>query len=277
MKLRPLVALAALLTAAGSLTACGTASSGTVSASCKPAHKFTTATKGTLTVASYDLPPFSKVDGTKLTGVDADILNKIAKRECLTVSLMSVATAAVIPTVQSGRADVGAGDWYRTAERAKIVSLSDPLYLDQMAIISKDGADQVSALKGKKVGTVDGYLWDSDLKTYLGGNLKVYSSGLNMYQDLKAGRIQYATDSYGSASYNEKDFKIEVVKPDPAVAATEEASQSAFPVSKKNASLLTAMNADITAMHKDGEIAKILESHGLKASAADTGTPRLVQ
>jgi polar amino acid transport system substrate-binding protein len=266
-----------MLMAATALTACGGSDSGgAVAAGCKPAHQLSTVTKGTLTVATYDLPPFTKVVGKDLTGVDGDILKAIAAKECLTLTVKSMAPAAVIPTVQSGRADVGAGDWYRTAARAKIVSLADPMYTDQMALISKEGVKTVSQLAGKNVGTVDGYLWVDDIKKVLGSSVKVYPTTLNMNQDLKAGRIDVGIDSFGSGKFNNPDLKVEVTEPDKAVAASLQGAQAAFPLPKSNTTLLAAMNAGIAELHSSGEMAKIMTKNNLPASAADTGSPRLI-
>ena len=76
------VALASSLALAGSLSACGGAGSakggGEVKSDCTPAHQFDTVKKGTLTVAFYDLPPFTKAEGGGISGVDGDLLKKIA-------------------------------------------------------------------------------------------------------------------------------------------------------------------------------------------------------
>ncbi len=277
MRQRHLAAAAALLTAAASLTACGGGSSSdAVGSDCKAAHKFTTVKKGTLTVATYDLPPFTKVVGDELTGVDGDILKAIAKKECLTIKVTSMATAAVIPTVQAGRADVAAGDWYRTSARAEIVSLTDPLYIDQMAFISKNGYTKVSDLVGKSVGTVDGYLWVDDMKKVLGSSVKVYPTTLNMNQDLKAGRIEVGIDSFGSGKFNNSDLKVEVTESDKRVAASLQGAQATFPIPKDNSAMLDALNADIAELHKDGSMATIMTDNNLPASGADTGSPRLI-
>ncbi len=50
-----------------------------------------------------------------------------------------------------------------------MLGLSAPLYLDVMGIISKPGYATVGELEGKRVGTVQGYLWVNDLKKVLGG------------------------------------------------------------------------------------------------------------
>lgn len=278
MKNQKTVLAAALALAATALTGCGTATTSSQSASCKPAHIFQTVEQGTLSVVLYDLPPFSKLNGTKLTGVDGDIVNAFAEMECLTVSAKSVATAANIPTVQAGRADVSIAAWYRTAARAKIVGMTDPIYTDQMAIISKDGLDDAEQLKGKTVGTVDGYLWVDDMKTLLGDSLKVYPTTLNMNQDLAAGRIDVGIDSYGSAQFNKKgDFKVTVIKPNKAIAASKEAAQIGIPVPQKNTELLAALNADLKTLRENGKLKEILTANGLDASAADTGEARLIQ
>lgn len=278
MRQRRISIAAVVLTAAASLTACGNsgASSQAVSPGCKPAHELSTVTKGTLTVATYDLPPFTKVQGLDLTGVDGDILKAIAKKECLTLTVKAMGTAAVIPTVQAGRADVAAGDWYRTAKRAEVVGLTDPLYTDQMAFVSKDGVTKVSDLAGKNVGTVDGYLWVDDIKKVLGSSVKVYPTTLNMNEDLKAGRIDVGIDSYGSATFTSRDMQVKVTESDPRVAASQEGAQAAFPVPKDNTALLNALNALIAELHSSGEMAKILTANNLPASAADTGSPRLI-
>ena len=277
MKNQKTAFLAALAFGATALSGCSAAATAQ-NADCKPAHTFPTVAEGKLSVVLYDLPPFSKLEGTKVTGVDGDIVNAIAEMECLTVSAKSVATAANIPTVQAGRADVSIAAWYRTASRAEIVGLTDPIYTDQMAIISKDGLDDAEQLKGRSVGTVDGYLWVDDMKKLLGDSLKVYPTTLNMNQDLAAGRIDVGIDSYGSAQFNKKgDLKVAVIKPNEAIAASKEAAQIAIPVPQKNTELLAALNADLKTLRESGKLEEILKANGLDVSAADTGEARLIE
>jgi polar amino acid transport system substrate-binding protein len=274
--------LAAAVVALTALTGCGS-SSGGVAADCKPEHKFSTVKSGTLTVATFDLPPFTKIEGSKITGVEGQILDEVAQRECLTITPMPLDAPAVVPAAQQGRADLAAGDWWRTATRAEVVDLSDPIFTDQMGIISPDGVDAVPDLKGQKVGTVDGYLWVEDLRAIFGKSLATYPSSTAMWQDLKAGRIDAGIDAYGSAVYTNKNiggdkYKVEVSQPDQTVAATLEPAQAAWPMPKgKQQALLDAINADIEALKKNGTIADILKQNGLDPSAADTGEPRLIK
>jgi polar amino acid transport system substrate-binding protein len=250
---------------------------------CKPAHTFPTITSGTLSVAAWVFPPYSIPAGsTDIGGVDGDIVKLIAAKECLKLSISTVDPAAVIQSVVSGKADIGMGDWYRTADRAKVLGLSGPMYLDQMGVISKDGIDTIAGLQGKRVGSVQGYLWTGDLQKVLGSSLTLYPNPVAMAQDLAAGRIDVGTDSYAVAQYDQKkggysSIKIMAVKPDPRVPASVQPGQTAFPYTKSNQALGDALSADIADLHKSGDIARILKAHGLEPSAADVGQPRLVQ
>jgi polar amino acid transport system substrate-binding protein len=49
-----------------------------------------------------------------------------------------------------------------------------------------------------------------------------------------------------------------------------------WPTSKDNPELTAAINAQITAMHKDGTIEKVLKKYGLDPKAADTGPPAML-
>ncbi len=112
--------------------------------SCTPTHKIDQlVAPGKLTVAIYEYPPFSVTSGGEIGGVDGEMLKSIAQSACLNLSPVVVDPAATIQYVISGKADIAGGDWYRTAERAKVLGLSAPTYLDQMGIYSKDGVATV--------------------------------------------------------------------------------------------------------------------------------------
>ncbi|KAA5614203.1 amino acid ABC transporter substrate-binding protein [Rhodovastum atsumiense] len=268
--------LAALLVAG--LLGCGTAGAQT----CKPAHKIDSlVSPGKLTVAIYEYPPYAITAGGEIGGVDGEIVKSIAKAECLTVVPIVIDPAAGIQHVISGKADVAVGDWYRTAERAKVMGLSHPTYLDQMGIYSKDGASTVAALVGKKVGAVAGFMWVPDLQKLLGGNFKIYPNPVALMQDLVAGRVEMGVDSYGTGAYAQKKgaypgIIVKVAQPDPRVKATADAAQATVLYTKGNASLGAAIDANIVEMHRNGALAGFLKSFGLDPSGADTGTPRVM-
>ena len=250
---------------------------------CTPAHTFPTVEAGKLTVAIYEYPPFSTVtaDG-QIGGVDSYIVKAIAKANCLEIVPVSVDPAATIQYVVSGKADVAVGDWYRTEERAKVMGLSWPTYLDQMGMYSKDGLSKIEDLLGKKVGTVSGFLWVTELQGLLGADLQLYPNPVALAQDLAAGRVEVGVDSFGTGVFAQakggyEGIQIKVAEPDDRVQASIQAAQAAIIYSLDNPEFGAALDAGIQAMHASGELAEILKANGLDPSGADVGEPRLVK
>lgn len=250
---------------------------------CTPAHEFTTVEAGKLTVAIYEYPPFSSVsaDG-QIGGVDSDIAKAIAEANCLEIVPVSVDPAATIQYVISGKADIAVGDWYRTEERSKVLGLSYPIYLDQMGIYSKDGVSKVEDLIGKKVGSVSGFLWVTELQALLGDDLQLYPNPVALAQDLAAGRVEIGVDSYGTGAYAQKNggyagIQIKVAEPDDRVQASIQAAQSALLYAKDNTAFGAALDAGIQELHASGKMGEILKANGLDPSGADVGEPRLVK
>ncbi|WP_021591921.1 substrate-binding periplasmic protein [Actinomadura welshii] len=275
-------AMGAIL-AAATLGACGIGSANEAGpkAGCTPSHSgLKTVRPGALTVATYNFPPFLQVQGSTVSGVEGDILKKIADLECLTLASQPLDTGSVIPATQNGRTDVSAGDWYCTGARAKVLSLAGPVYGDQIVIVSSDGATTFDDLKGRSVGTVDGYLWNKELAEIYGSSLKVYPNPTAVYSDLEVGRLDAAIDSIGTASYakkqNGESWHIERPEPDPRVASSQVPGQVCFPMSRSNPNLFKAVSEDIVELRRNGGIAQVLTKYGLDPAAADPGPLRLI-
>lgn len=274
-------AVAALL-AGAALTACGTgAADSAASGDCTPAHDgIKTVQPGVLTVATYNFPPFVALEGTKAAGVEGEIIAAIGEMECLDVVAQPLDTGSVIASTQSGRTDIAAGNWYCTAERAKVLELAGPAYGDLVGLITPDGVTTFEELKGKQLGSVDGYNWNEEFEAIYGSDVKLYPNPTAMYNDLESGRIEVAVDSFGSATFaNEQHgglWKVTVPEPDERVASSLDPAQVCFPMSKDNTKLLEAINDDLDKLREAGTIAEILEKNGLDASAAETGELRLI-
>ena len=251
---------------------------------CKPKHSFKTVEEGYLTVSAPTFPPFSIPKGeNEVSGIDGDIVTAIAEMECLKIKVAKVEYATAVPYVSSGRTDVAIGNYYRTEARAAVVAISDPLYLDEMGIFSKEGISKIEDLKGHSVGTVQGYLWVDELKAILGDDLKFYNNYVALYQDLDTGRIQVAIDGIGVGAAAQqsgsalKGIQIKVAGKDERVQASVNAAQAGLPLSKDNADLLAAVNADLAEIRSSGKLVGVLEKFGLQKSAADVGNPRLIK
>ncbi|MGF6299522.1 MULTISPECIES: substrate-binding periplasmic protein [Paraburkholderia] len=254
-----------------------------IAQNCVPAHKFNTIVPGTLTIAMGELPPFDTLDKDgNYTGVEADLLKIIAKKECLKIAATQVDPAGQVQYVFSRKADIGAFGWYRSAARAKILNVSDPLLVERLAIYSKDGATSIDSLRGWTTGTIQGYLWVPDLKKILGDSLRLYPNPVALAQDLSAGRIDAAIDSYTKGIYAQKHsggysgWIIKVAQPNVEVKASVQPAQTTLLMSKDATDLASAINSDLRELRANGTIRGILKTYGLDPSAAEVGEPRLL-
>jgi polar amino acid transport system substrate-binding protein len=250
---------------------------------CTPQHEFPTITPGALTVAVYNYPPFATVaDGNEIGGVDTDIVELIAERNCLDVVPVVVDPSAVIQNVLTRKVDLGIGDWFRTAERAKVLGLSYPMYVDQMAFYSREGFSTLPDLEGKKVGAVSGFLYAGQLERALESSVVLYQNPVALAQDLMTGRIDVAVDSYGTGVYAQSQgayegIEIVIAQPDERVPVSVEPAQIALLYHLDNPELGKALDSEIQELQKAGKIADILEANGLDRSGAETGEPRLIE
>lgn len=236
---------------------------------------------GVLTVTSVVLPPFAyKSPQGEFMGIDAEVVKAFAQKNCLKVNHLVTDSAAAIQYVVASRADLSVGAWYRTAARAKVLGVTDPVYLEQTALYTRTGSDKFSDLDGKKVGTVQGYLWVDELKGMYGDKLSLYPNAVALAQDISTGRIDAAVNTYaiGVEAQRQgglaKDIQIKVSAPDERVKSSIYPAQTAYLFSQKNEELGKALNATIKDLKDSGQMAKIMTQYHLESSAADTGTPR---
>jgi len=285
-KIGPWAAAAAAALLVSGLAACssddGSGGKNSNGSDCTPTHEVTTITSGKLTVAAIVYPPFSDVKGDTVTGFEGDLVTKIAEKLCLTVQPMQVGIPAIVTSVTTGRADTGIGDFYRTAERDKIVRLGAPVVSDSMALVVRDGVDvkTIADLKGKRVGSAIGYLWDKDLEAYLGKDLTSYSDLQSAYADFEAGRIDVLIDTVPVASYRLKDssVKAQIIIPpaDDRIAASTHPGQTQFMTNLDNKTLGPAMDDLVAEFREDGTLAELIKKWGLPEDIGDPGAPELL-
>jgi len=106
----------------------------------------------TYTVAS-DIPwaPFEMItEGGEFFGFDLDLIRAVAITAGFEVEIQNIAFDAIIETVRTGRADIGASGFTITPEREASVDFSIPYYLSNQAVVIQKGSDLniVTALAG---------------------------------------------------------------------------------------------------------------------------------
>lgn len=142
--------------------------------------------------------PFEFKDSAgQITGFDVDIARAVAKDLGVKLQIQAVGFGALMPqSVTSGRVDMAMSAITITAERAKVVSFSNPYYRSAQVFIVKGGNPQKFSwpadVKGKTIGvqanTTGQYVADDVLKPK-GAALKVYDDFAAGLADVRAGRI----------------------------------------------------------------------------------------
>ena len=252
-----------------------------------------TLTPGVLKVAVEPYAPYTTEQGGKIVGLDGDILTYIAKKLGLQVKPQVTDFAGMLAGVQSHRVDITVGGVAWSADRQKQGLFTDPPYYSPPAMAVRSGKTYktVADLKGRSLGTVDGYVWVKSIQAVPGAELHAYPDANGVFDDLGAGRIDVGFLDpliIIAAQKQRPDLKIATEYLTPPTAAEVKAKpalqyfepyQTGFYLPKKATKLERAISAQIDAMYKNGELAKLVKKYGgdpeqFLKPAADMATAR---
>jgi polar amino acid transport system substrate-binding protein len=231
--------------------------------------------QGYITIGTGNDIPFAFMDEStgEAKGIEVDITKEALSRLGVknikwkvmdwTVLLQELQKKTTIDMVADGL--------FIKPERQKIVDFTNALYLQGEAlIVAKDSKINSKAdLKGKNVGTVTGWVYDSELDGWVkNGDIAkktMFSGETDAILALTQGSIDGAlVDSAGAAYILKKnpDSGFRIVSDYKPEASGLTASAVAF----GNSDFLKEYNTVIDAMKTDGTMAKIIDSWGLPKS-----------
>ena len=145
-------------------------------------------------VAVTPTMPYIGVENGKLVGLDGDLFNKAAEKLHLKVEPSTVNFTGLLAGVQSHRYDVGIGDIFWGAARAKEGLFTDPPYYSPIVLAERAGlkVTTVDGLRGKRLGTGQGFVYIPAMRKVPDATVKTYPAYQDVLQDLNAGRIDIA-------------------------------------------------------------------------------------
>lgn len=149
-------------------------------------------------ILSPDNPPFEFKDtakgGDAPIGFDVDVIKALEKRLGKTITIVESDFGAIIPSLQSGRADMAISELNPTAERRKSVDFSELYYVNRPALLVLQGSAITSEkdLAHKKLGVQLGSTNENLAKTWVIPGMSLSSLGKigELVQELKNGRVQ---------------------------------------------------------------------------------------
>lgn len=207
-------------------------------------------------------PPFESVkEGTSdYQGIDIDIAAYLAQKMNKKIEFTDMKFASLVPTLQSGRADIIISAISPTDERMKVVDFSKPYYFPLKAIICKKGAgyDSLEKLKGQKAGASMGTTFVKELKAVGGIDVVEMDTTPLVIQDIKNGRLAGGLfDSSQAAVFVKQNPELEIH-----VLQGEVVKDDTFAIALPKGSKDTEkINELLKEMRTNGELHKILVKH----------------
>jgi polar amino acid transport system substrate-binding protein len=265
--------VAAVTVAVSALVACSSSTPKPVSSQ---AAALGTLKPGVIKVAIEAYAPYTSMQGSKMVGLDADILNAIAGKLGLTVQPVVTDFPGMLASVQSHRVDITIGGVAWSADRQKQGLFTDPPYYSPPAMAVKDGKTYhtVADLSGHSLGTVEGYVWVKSIQAVPGAKLHAYPDAPSVFSDLGSGRIDVGFLDpllIIAAQKAQPGLKIatEYLTPPSAEDVAQHPAYSYFQpymtgfyLPKQESKLNDAISAQIRAMYAGGELTTLVKKYG---------------
>ncbi|WP_342048590.1 substrate-binding periplasmic protein [Bacillus sp. OTU530] len=207
-------------------------------------------------------------DTNTVEGFMIDIINEMAKRIHLKTELSTGDWNSLIPSLQSGKADVIVDGMYITEERKKSINFTDPVfaYGEGLIVPEKDKTTKsIEDLKGKTIGVQMGTSYKDMLEKKdksLNIQVKTYQTLADILNDIQTGRLDGALADAPSFSYIQSknpNMKYRIVK-DYVPSLT---GKIGIGISKQRPELVEKLNGALKEMKDDGTLKKIYQKWGV--------------
>ena len=270
------VAACVLGLAACSSSAGGASGSGSPSSAGDPLAQYK---KNGINLVYITFPPYSYADPTtgKVTGAGPDIITKILNNLGITkLNFTNVDFAGEIPAITSGRADLSGNNFNENPERCKQIGFSNPVAIYQEgALVAKGNPKNIHSYpdivsnSSIKIAATRGDAEVSWLQT-LGvpdSRISQFATVAEAVTAVNQGRADVnlnAVISLVSELKRPEGSNLELATPftQPVINGTAEISSASYAIPYKSVALLNAVNQQIAALIKSGEMAAILTKYG---------------
>lgn len=229
-----------------------------------PDYTKLTGENGTLKIAVSDsLKPVSYQKGSMYTGYEVDFLTLFAEEYGYKLEIQGMAFDALIPSVASGKCDIGASAITITPERAESVTFTDPHFETYgVAIIRRENAAASSAktladFENATIGVMTGSVYDDYAKERFPNAKREY---YNMISDMIVAVEQEKINGYLS----ESTYVTAAIWEGAKIQSIDEAidhTQAAyiFQKSEQSALLREQLNSFIRAAKENGTLDELAE------------------
>jgi cystine transport system substrate-binding protein len=228
--------------------------------------------RGTLRIAlEGTYPPFNFKDpkSGQLAGYDVDVARLVCARLGIMPEFVTTEWTAILAGLGAGRYDVIISQVGITPKRQQVFDFSRPYtYSAPQLIVRRNepvNYTELNQLKGKKVGVGQGSVFEQQVRTVPGIEVKSYPAAPENLQDLAFGRIDAALNDSLMVSYLLKNSQLPI-RAGARVGAVE---RMGIALRKGNPKLLAALDKALDDARADGSLkAASLKWFGTDASRA---------
>ena len=256
------------------VTGCGSAKSSDDSAdSSAGSSGVKTVSDGKLTWATHaEFEPYEYRDGNDRVGIDAELADAIAGKLGLEADSEDMVFDSIIPSVTSGKADIGLSGITETEDRKLSVDFSTPYVEAGIVVVVNKGSDikDVAGLANKTIGvqlgtTSDLYVSDP---THLDNvTIQQFTKVADSIEALKTNKVDAVVmDAQPAKKFIENNSDIEMLD--------EPLTQENYviAVAKDNKQLLEAVNQALAELKESGELDSILNKYLLDDNSSEATT-----
>lgn len=210
----------------------------------------------TLTMATNaEFPPYEYMEDGKVVGIDAEIAAAIAEKLGMELEINNIQFDAIIPAVQSGKADVGVAGMTITEDRLQNVDFSIPYTTSKQVIIVNEENPAVTGaadIEGKKVGVqlgTTGDIFAADATDFV----ERFNKGADAVMALTQRKVDCVIiDAQPAKAYVEKNEGLVILEEDFVV------EEYAIALKKGNTELKDKIDAALTELKEDGTLDEII-------------------
>ncbi len=220
-------------------------------------------------VAAEPYPPFSSKDASGTwVGFEMDLYKAVCEAAKLNCELVEVAWDGIIPALQEKKIDVIWSSMTITEERKKVIDFTN-MYYDSANILIGPASDDAKpdignpdSLKGKIIGVQTATIHANFVQKYFGdaAEVKLYDTLDNALADLKAGRLDYVSESTSSLEpflKSNPDFAVKATWPQDPIFGEGVGGG----VRKDDTALKEKLNTGIAEVVKSGKYEEILKNY----------------
>lgn len=269
-----------LATAAMTLAACSTTGGNGPGTSAAEGDLLTGARDaGVLRVAIGNEPPYTKMEGSTVTGAEPDVLRAVAKRLGIDeIEGVTTAYESMIPGLQAGRWDVVAAGLFMKQSRCSQVAYTEPVIVSTESFgVPPGNPKNITSIqdvlddKSLKIGVLPGAFEEGILDTAGVPKSQWVSvpDGRGGVSAVKAGRADaflLPTLSLEALAENDSGFEVTDVIED----APKTGSGAAFP--KGETEMVEAYNKELEEFKQTEEFDEIMEKWGFDPEPAKNTT-----